>query len=243
MQLLQKLYRSSYVGETVTTEMRHVGGRWDMSTEFVPNSVINNQISNRAVVIGNGVSRTGFLLQPIAAHKGGVLASGALQTYGCNAVYRDMKPHFLVAGGSDEIIQELLDSGYCDTNIVYASSKTVMSYPGKFYLVPQDVQFNTGAVATYLACFDGHKTIYMLGFDTEHGEFETNIYRGTNAYEAKSNTSAYYVKSLAQIMNLYDDVDFVRVMPSVKAEMPEEWKYITNLRQITYRDFTLEVDL
>jgi len=243
MQILQKLYRSSYVGETITTEMRHSGGRWDMETEFVPNSVINNQISNKAVIIGNGVSRKGFPLNPIQQHKGGLLAAGAIQSYGCNAVYRDMKPHFLVVGGSDEIIQEVLESGYCDTNIVYASSQNVISYPGKFYLVPQDVQFNTGAVATYLACFDGHKTIYMLGFDAEHGELETNYYQGTNAYSGNANTSSYYVKALAQIMNLYDDVDFVRVMPTLKAEMPEEWKYITNLRQITYRDFTLEIDL
>jgi hypothetical protein len=94
-----------------------------------------------------------------------------------------------------------------------------------------------------LAAFDGHKTIYMLGFDAEHGEFETNIYRGTHAYESNSNTGTYYVNALSQIMNLYDDVDFVRVMPTLNAEMPEAWKYITNLRQITYRQFTLEVDL
>jgi hypothetical protein len=214
-----------------------------MSTEFVPNSVMNNQISNKAVVIGNGVSRKDFNLKVIEQHKGGLLASGALQSYGCNAVYRDMKPHFLVATGSDEIIDEIIQSEYCNTNIVYASSANVMAHPSKFYLVPQDVQFNAGAVATYLAAFDGHKTIYLLGFDAEHGEFETNIYRGTNAYEANSNTSTYYVNALSQIMNLYDDVDFVRVMPTVKAEMPEAWKYITNLRQITYRQFTLEVDL
>lgn len=243
MQILQKLYRSSYVGENVTTEMRHSGGKWDLTTEFVPNSVINNQISNKAVVIGNGVSRNGFSLKPIELHKGGLLAGGALQSYGCNAVYRDMKPHFLVVGGSDEIIEEVLESGYCDSNIVYASSASVMAYPGKFYLVPQDVQFNTGAVATYLACFDGHKQIYLLGFDAEPGEFEANLYRGTNAYQGKANTSAYYVKSLAQIMNLYPDVDFVRVMPTTNAEMPEEWKYVTNLRQIDYRQFTIEVDL
>jgi hypothetical protein len=243
MQILQKLYRSSYVGENITTEMRHIGSKWDMSTEFVPNSVMNNQISNKAVVIGNGVSRKDFNLKVIEQHKGGLLASGALQSYGCNAVYRDMKPHFLVATGSDEIIDEIIQSEYCNTNIVYASSANVMAHPSKFYLVPQDVQFNAGAVATYLAAFDGHKTIYLLGFDAEHGEFETNIYRGTNAYEANSNTSTYYVNALSQIMNLYDDVDFVRVMPTVKAEMPEAWKYITNLRQITYRQFTLEVDL
>lgn len=243
MQILQKLYRSGYVGENITTEMRHSGSRWDITTEFVPNSVINNQISNRAVVIGNGVSRKGFNLRTLELHRGGVLASGALQSYGCNAVYRDMKPHFLVAGGSDEIVTELIDSGYCDNNIVYSNSANVINHPGKFYLVPQDVQFNTGAVAAYLACFDGHKKVYLLGFDAEHGLAETNMYQGTNAYTGNANTGAYYVKALAQVMNLYDDVEFIRVMPTTHAEMPDEWKYITNLRQITYRQFTLEVDL
>jgi hypothetical protein len=98
-----------------------------------------------------------------------------------------------------------------------------------------------------MACFDGHKKVFLLGFDAEDGPFEDNVYIGSNGYASQAqsnfNTSAYYTKSLLQIMNLYNDVDFVRVMPSEYSYMPEEWKYVPNLRQITYRDFVLEADL
>lgn len=246
MQQLEKLYRFDYTGEHIVTEMRHVNSTWEYQREFVPNPVTNTHISNQAVVIGNGSTRRGFDLTPIKLHKGGLLASNALQSYGCNASYRDLESHFLVAS-SDAMAHELATNGYCDNHIVYASSEIVLKYPGRFYLIPQDVQFDAGSVATYLACFDGHKKVFLLGFDAETGDYEDNMYIGTNGYAAtakeNSNTSGFYTKSLLQIMNLYNDVDFVRVMPSEYSYMPEEWKYVTNLRQITYRNFVLEADL
>lgn len=243
MQQLKKLYRYNYEGENIVTEMTHEGNQWNYTTEYVPNAVINTQISNKALIIGNGTSRASVDLSIIKRHKGGLLAAGALQTYGCNALYRDFVPDFLVASG-DEITKEIANSGYCNEHIVYASSATLVEYPNKFYLTPQDVQFNSGAVATYLAAFDGHKTVYLMGFDSEPGlDPEGNIYTGTNGYTHPHNNSAYYVKAMLEIFNLYNDVDFVRIVPTLAAYTPEQWNYVPNFRQVTFRDFVLEVDL
>lgn len=245
MKTIKKLYRENYSGESVITNMTYSGGTWNFERESVPNAVTNNQISNRAVVIGNGVSRGRFDLAAVKRHRGGLLASGALQSYGCNALYRDFAPDFLVATG-DDMIAELANSDYCNDHIVYTSAKPILDYPGKFYLMPQDPGWNAGALATYLACFDGHRTIYLIGFDgIDSPNSGYNIYADTRAYTRPSYgySEDYWVNSMLEVFNTYSDVEFVRVMPTVHYRMPEAWRFQVNLRQIDYRQFALEVDL
>lgn len=245
MKSIAKLYRRNYVGEDVVTDMSYTDGNWSYQRETIPNAVTNNQISNKALVIGNGISRKNFNLGLIRDHKGGLLASGALQSYGCNALYREFTPHFLVANG-DAMINEVANSGYTDNNIVYANANALLDYPGRFYLIPQDPSWNAGAVATYMACFDGHKRVYMIGFDgVDTVSDGYNIYAGTNAYESPTygHSEDFWVKAMMQVFTTYSDVDFVRVMPTTTWRIPEEWKYLPNVRQIDFRAFALEVDL
>jgi hypothetical protein len=246
MQKIEKLYRSTYSGENVITNMTYEGGTWNFERESIANSVVNNQISNKAIVIGNGVSRTGFNLNLIKNHKGGLLASGALQSYGCNALYREFTPNFLVAGGEESLINEIAESGYADEHIVYANANAIIDHPTKYYLIPQDPSWNTGAVATYLACFDGHKTVYLMGFDgVDTVSASYNLYEGTNGYPAPSYgySEDFWIQSMMQVFNTYSDVDFVRVMPTEHFRVPEPWLYVPNFRQIDFRAFALEVDL
>ena len=245
MQTVQKTYRSSYSGENVVTNMTYEGGTWNFDRETVSNSVVNNQVSNKAIVIGNGASRAGFDLSLIKNHKGGLLAAGALQSYGCNALYRDFAPNFLVAGG-DDMLKEIAESGYTNDHIVYANANAILDYPGKYYLIPQDPSWNTGSIATYLACFDGHKTVYLAGFDgIDSVNDGYNVYAGTQSYSSPSYgySEEFWTQAMLQVFNTYNDVDFVRVAPTADFRMPELWKYVVNLRQITYNEFTYEVDL
>lgn len=248
MKKLKKLYRKDYQGEDVTTDLVHSGAKWQVTTEFIPNSVINNQISNQACVIGNGISRKGFNLHTIIGHFGGLLARKKLQTYGCNALYRDHTPDFLVVSGDDsQIITEVAESGYCDNNVVYASAPHIQYHPGKFYLIPQDPAWNSGSVATMLAAFDDHKKIFLLGFDGQDtAGYNYNMYCGTPGYQTATNAQAapdFLDITMKMIFDTYNDVDFVRVMPNQYASMPEAWKFCTNLRQISFRQFALEADL
>ena len=249
MQKIQKLYRKDYLGEEVVRDLVWSHSAWNETREYVPNNVINEQISNRAVIIGNGISRLELdrnLFNLLANHKAGLLASNAVQTYGCNALYREFHPDFLVANGP-ELIDEIARSGYCDNEIVYSTQNAVLDYPGKFYLTPQNPHWDAGAIAAYLACFDGHKKIYLLGFDGHSGEEAAfyNVYAGTNAYPDRQSgsTEAFYSQSMKMVMDTYNDVEFVRVMPTDTWYMPELWKYQLNLTQIGWRDFVFDVDL
>jgi hypothetical protein len=245
---LKKLFRATYQGEEVVTDLVHTNQQWKPSKEWIPNSVINNQISNRACVIGNGISRKEFNTKVVMNQFGGLLAREKLQTYGCNALYRDYTPDFLVVSGDDDqIVKEVAESGYCDNNVVYASAPHIQSHPGQFYLIPQDPGWNAGSVATYLAAFDGHKRVYLLGFDGQDtAKYNYNMYAGTPGYQTATNAQAdpaFFDITMKQIFDLYTEVDFVRVMPGEYAAIPELWKYCVNLRQISFRQFVLDADL
>ena len=245
MHRLDKIYRTNYTGENVTTLATYKGSTWEYQSEWVPMAVENRQTSRVATVIGNGESRAGFELFLLTNHKAGVLGSRSMQTYGCNAVYRDANPTFLVAS-TDHMCDELVASGYCDDHIVYANSTNVLKYPGKFYLIPQDVQSNAGTIATYLAAFDGHEAIYLLGFDGQTTtNYNSNVYAGTACYQDRDThvQDDYMINSLTRVMTTYSEITFIRVMPTRSWQCPQDWLNLPNFRQIDFRDFVLEVDL
>lgn len=196
-------------------------------------------------MIGNGLSRKNFQINLLMKHLSGRLGATSMQTYGCNAFYRDFEPTFMIAVGN-EICNEMVQSGYCDRHIVYANSDKILKYPNKFYLIPQDFVSNAGTIATYLACFDGHGKIYLLGFDNCAGEYyNNNIYAGTRGYASiKQNYSDdYWIMAMEQVMSLYNEVEFVRVTTTPNYICPPSWKRLSNFRQIHFDSYIKEADI
>jgi hypothetical protein len=245
MQKLRRLYRSTYSGEHIVTALTYESGDWTPTLEMVPNQVLNTHTTTQAVAIGNGVSRQNFDLNLVVNHVGGFGGQDSLQSYGCNAVYRDARPDFLIAVG-DAIVKEIAESGYCDNNIVYANAAQLLKYPGKFYLIPQNLIMDSGAIAAYMAAFDGHKKIFLLGYDSYDtvGPYN-NIYADTPGYLTASHTQNhdFLTNSLRTVIETYSDVDFVKVMPSKYHWVHESHARLVNFRQIDYREFVIEADV
>ena len=242
---LNKLYRRGYTGEEIIAQRTLQDGNWTTVTEHVPSNVTNNQISNRAVVFGNGESRLTFNTKHVMDHKSGLLGADTLQTYACNAFYRDHTPDFLVCSDR-RIAQELVTSNFTAANVVYTRVDIMLEFPNKFYLIPHDIYADAGTTALYLAAFDGHKRIYMLGFDGQESKVRNNnIYADTNGYDARASSisSSKWEENQREIFNVYNDVDFVHVSETGRHRIPESWKYCSNLRRISYRDMVLEADL
>jgi hypothetical protein len=245
MQTVKRLYRKDYQGEDVITDLVRTNNEWNKTQEYIPNQISNLQVSNRALIIGNGPTRSGMDLNVIKNHKAGIRGRSRLQTYGCNALYRDFTPDFLVATGA-EIVGEIANSDYCTDHVVYANAWAIASYTQKFYLIPQDPAWDAGSLAAYLACFDGHKKVFLLGFDgNDPGGLDWNVYNDTAGYlpATQSISEEFWTVSMSKVFNTYPDVDFVRVMPTAGYRLPERWKYYTNLRQIDFRQFVIEADL
>jgi hypothetical protein len=245
MQTLKRLYRKDYQGEDVITDLVRENNQWNKTEEYIPNQVSNLQVSNRALIIGNGPTRLGMDFDVIKNHKAGIRGRSRLQTYGCNALYRDFTPDFLVATG-DEIVNEISNSDYCTDHIVYANAWAIAGYPQKFYLIPQDPAWDAGSIAAYLACFDGHKKIFLMGFDgNDPNGRDWNVYNGTAGYANVGSTISeeFWSVTMYKLFNIYSDVEFVRVMPTEQYRIPERWKFCTNFRQIDFRQFVIEADL
>jgi len=226
MQIIKKLYRSNYAGESIVTELVLGNNEWQPNTEYIANSVFNSFTTTQAIAIGNGPSRQDFDLSHIANHRGGLLARDKLQSYACNLIYQEFTPDFLIAVDAEKV-KTIAESGYCDDHIVYTNAQYIIEYPGKFYLTPQNPTYDAGALAAYLACFDGHKKVYLMGYDGY-----------TNAAE-----DTFYVKTLSTVMDVYADVEFIRVMMSADADCSSALINKLNFRQLSFRNFVLEADI
>jgi len=241
---IHKRYRTGYYHEDIITARTLEFHTWNQTVESVPNVISNNQISNRAVIIGNGISRLDFDLNNLK-HSSGLLGAKTLQTYGCNALYKDFAPNFLVALG-DSVIDEIAVSGsYISNNIVYTRAQTLLKYPNKFYLIPYDPYADAGTTAAYIAAFDGHTTIYLLGFDGQDETGNNNVYAGTSGYDAVSVNISHdkWIKNRAKLMTTYNDIDWVWVTPAGRHAVPNQLKSFSNFRQISFRELVLEADL
>lgn len=240
-----KKYRNTYFSENIITERVYENLQWNNTVETVQNAVLNNQISNQAVVFGNGIGRDRFDINLIMNHTGGLLGSKTLQTYGCNAMYRDHAVDFLVATDRD-IAQEIVNSGYCQKHIVYTRVLNTLEFPRNFYLIPNDPYADAGTTALYIACFDGHAKIFLLGFEGQDTPgYNYNVYSDSNGYDATEAPveQAKWIANQARVFSIFNDVDFVIVSEAGRTPLPTSWKYLTNVRQINFRDFVLEADL
>lgn len=241
MQTIKKVFRNSYSGEDIFSSATYKDGSWQYEKEFVAKSLQNQGFGKKAIVIGNGLSRLDFDLKEFTKS----YVKTRLQTYGCNALYRDFAPDFLVATRHD-VVNELIGKKYHNNHVVYASSVEILRNPGAFHLIPQDPSWNSGALATYLACFDGHPTVYLLGFDGIDTEnYNNNVYADTNGYELTNvnKNDNYTALSVANVFKTYPLVDFVLVNKTGRGYMPDEWQGHTNLRRISFRELVLECDL
>lgn len=251
--MIQKKYRKDVTSDEVNVIGLFKDNEWKYQKENIPLQQFKI-LSPNAVVIGNGKSANEFDLTKILPYRQTTpwrefspwIHKRQIRnflTYGCNAIYRNFKPDFVIATGKD-FINELAQQSYCDESIVYANNKYLEIYPNKFNIIPQNPEYNAGAIAAYMAAFDGHQRVYMLGFDgIDNTDDNYNLFAGTPNYPPSNYpiNEEFWVRSLNEVMNVYTDTEFVRVCPSKRFRQPESWKYNLNYRQIDFRQFVLEV--
>ena len=244
MQKISRLYRNNYDVHNIVTKATYVNGEWQYDNEQITNTLHQMHYNENAVVIGNGVGRLNFDLKILKKQPHSPPTKKFMVTYGCNALYRDFAPDYLVVTGT-EIADEIANSDYCNENVAFANSNIIMNHPGQFHIIPQDPNWNAGAIAAYLACFDGHSRIYLLGFDgNDTPGYTNNVYANTNGYKNidQDTNDSYWTIALINLIKLYPTVDFVLVNETGKGYMPEPLKY-TTLRRLSFRQFVLEADI
>lgn len=167
-----------------------------------------------AFVLGNGQSRR--TIDPVDLKKHG-------KVYGCNALYRTFAPDCLVATDRP-IAQEIQNSGYSLKNIFY--TRRPLTNLGAKVIPKKYFGNSSGPVAIALAALDGHKKIYMLGFDmgpSSSGKFN-NMYADTDFYKSSKDTATFtgnWIRQIQIICRDFPQHEFVRVIGDVTAPVPE----------------------
>jgi hypothetical protein len=216
-------YRSDYTGEFLITQSTWSAGKKRQKREWVPNPIENHHISGRAVCIGSDIGRPHFDHTVLERHRGGLLGSKKLQTYGLGATAQEMRLDFTIET-DDEILQSLIDSHYYKDNIIYTSPRNCLKWPGVFYLTPYNPVLIKHALLPYLAAFDGHKEVFLLGYNTQTDTGSTS-----------------WTAHVAQVFSAYSTTKFINV--GFKQHTPEMWLEFPNVELMTYREFITYCDV
>jgi hypothetical protein len=243
--MLSKFYISEYEGEMVSQNISWKQGKKANNQIWIPKTIINDENEvGTAHVIGNGASRKKFDLGLLHGQYGGfadLIPRSVGQSYGCNALYTEFNPTFLVSVNPD-VTKKIAKSNYCEENIVYSNPTNMTRHPNLFHLFPlYPGPISAGALALLLACADGHTKIFMIGFDF-YIDNDTHIYPQTdNAYgklpEDPTSINTQWENKLCEIMTLYNQVQFYRVVAHQGLAVPESWKWLSNVEQIGYQQY------
>lgn len=184
---MEARFRDDYPGEFVVTKMTWSGGKRIEDREWVPNPIENQHISGRAACMGDTDFRQYFDYTRLQRHRGGLLSSLKLQTYGTGDIAVEMPLDFAVEIDPTRL-QVLKEMGYHDKHVIYTTAKNCIADPGLYYLIPYAPRLATRAILPYLAAFDGHKEIFLIGYtkdtDMDNPRWIDNVIEVIQAYPA-----------------------------------------------------------
>lgn len=182
-----------------------------------------------AFVLGNGVSRQAVDVDQL-------LSCGWV--YGCNALYRTHTPTVLVA--TDQLIaDEIQRSGYSQHNRFY--TRRPLPESGAVAITGRYRGYSSGPNAVAIAAADGHRRVYLLGFDmapTATGHFN-NVYADTEFYKKSTDQPTFAGNWQRQLMTVFGDfpaVTFVRVAGATTADITI-FDALSNYQKIHIDDF------
>jgi hypothetical protein len=137
-----------------------------------------------AFVLGNGISRKIIPLEPLR-DKGKI--------YGCNAIYRDFIPDYLVAVDS-KMVFELVEKNIPNKVSVWTNPNRSYKKFHHLNFFEPSLGWSSGPTALHLASMHKHQLIYILGFDfmgTPEGK-HNNIYSDSRNYKKSTDVATYH---------------------------------------------------
>lgn len=176
-----------------------------------------------AFVLGNGQSRKQIDIDSLKQYG---------TVYGCNAIYRDYSPDYLVAV-DEKMVRELAKHKVDKRITCYTSYYNQI--PGDFHFFPKHPGKNSGHSAMILACLHNHTKVYMIGFDYigVDGLFN-NVYADTDNYRKSTEQEAGYTQWYVELRNTlqsHPDTKFIRVVGN---------KHYLNLSEKNFTEITVE---
>lgn len=168
---------------------------------------------NIACIIGNGPSRLSFDLNKI---------QNTMTTYGCNALYRDYIPNYLISMDYN-MVKEILDNKIHHQTSFYTQHDNRID---KLQSEGEPINFfwgfsetnDSGNSALKLALQHNNDVVYMIGFDySSNPSVLPNVYSGSknyvsrHCYPAASMLDSKWEQRLKKIIKQHPDKKVVRV--------------------------------
>jgi len=222
---MQELYRTDYEGEFVVTGLKIVNGKKQQDREFIDNPIQIKSISGRATCVSNGISSTRFQLNRLMLHHG-LLNTLPLNVYTTGDLYKKVHANFHVTFNKG-YLAELVEQKLTEEIIVYTSTSNCLKSPGEFFIIPYGIKSTEEAVAAYLAAFDGHQEIFLVGYDEYTAD---GLTRRTKMIE-----------TVGQVIKTYSTTKFHLVID--QGQVPKEWLPYRNLKEISVRDYISYCDI
>jgi hypothetical protein len=218
-------FRENYDGEFIITDTVWRGGMKLQKREFVDNPISNEHISGRAAILGQDESSRDDVIRLLENHKGGLLGQKKLQTYGCEGIWRQIRTDFYVENDVKELTEMVKKNATVNT-VVYSTTKNCLRFPEHLYPVPYAVRLAPGARAAYIAAFDGHREIFILGVD---------------GLCPPSTVDPQSTADMPHVFRAYTGVKFYLVTDG--APPPDSWRDFSNVAVWDYRKFITYCDV
>jgi hypothetical protein len=160
--------------------------------------------------------------------------------YGCNAQYREFEPHYLIAVDV-KMVNEIIASGYHKTHQVWTNpNKGITSKTNINFFSPHK-GWSSGPTALWFAASQGHKEVYIFGFDYQGvgGKFN-NVYADTFNYKKSTDSATYYGNWLSQTektIKEFKNTKFFRVIEAGSFIPDRLGPTLTNLSHLSIAEF------
>ncbi len=183
-------------------------------------------------MVGNGRSR-------LAINTPSLVNEGIV--YGCNAQYREYEPHYLICVDV-KMVNEVIASGYHKNHQVWTNPNKGVNTKSNINFFSPHKGWSSGPTALWFACTQGHKEVFILGFDYQglDGKFN-NVYADTFNYKKSSESATFFGNWLSQtekVIKEFKNVKFYRVTEE-NAFIPDKLGHqLTNLKHISIKEFS-----
>jgi hypothetical protein len=220
--MIHERYRQDYDGEFVLVGTVLSTGGSVQKREWIDNPLQNQHLSHRAAVIAAEYRYGKFTHRRLENHRGGLLATKSLQTYGTGNLWTDMRFDLFLAE-HEQISDAMISKDYQDHSVVYSTTGLCIRHPGCFYPVPYQPLLDPLAKILYIAAFDGHREIFMMGYRKD----------------LPARTSGW-INDVNEVIKTYAGTKFYLVD---QAGVPDQWLHNRNFELMDVRRFVSHCDV
>jgi hypothetical protein len=184
-----------------------------------------------AFMIGNGKSRLDYNINCLKKYG---------KTYGCNALYRDMMPDYLVSVDTNMLAEIIEAEVYKKTEVWTNPRKANEKYKQANFFRPGR-GWSSGPTALWMASEHKYDAIYILGFDYSSIDKKlNNVYGSTPNYKDKNDVYTFFGNWERQTMETitnHKNISYVRVLTDKYTFIPDKLAHIDNLSHINIIEF------